>query len=194
MRKPLKKIIYIDLDNTIVDFKSGIDACTQEELDYYKVDEIPGIFSRMKPREYAIACVKALCLYFDVYILTTAPWNNPSAWSDKFLWIQKYFGDELKKKLDTSHEIAAVKNIRLESDTLKLRCLDEIADYEMAHQPTPPVSPVEPPQGKDGGEVPPQVQPAAPKVKKRKNVSTKLKHRSFTPLSINQVTNLTYNA
>lgn len=79
--------------------------------------------------------------------------------------------EELKKKLDTSHEIAAVKNIRLESDTLKLRCLDEIADYEMAHQPTPPVSPVEPPQGKDGGEVPPQVQPVAPKVKKRKNVS-----------------------
>ena len=79
--------------------------------------------------------------------------------------------EELKKKLDTSHEIAAVKNIRLESDTLKLRCLDEIADYEMAHQPTPPVTPVEPPQGKDGGEVPPQVQPVATKVKKRKNVS-----------------------
>ena len=79
--------------------------------------------------------------------------------------------EELKKKLDTSHEIAAVKNIRLESDTLKLRCLDEIADYEMVHQPTPPVTPVEPPQGKDGGEVPPQVQPVAPKVKKRKNVS-----------------------
>ena len=79
--------------------------------------------------------------------------------------------EELKKKLDTSHEIAAVKNIRLESDTLKLRCLDEIADYEMAHQPTPPVTPVEPPQGKDGGEVPPQVQPVATKVKKRKNIS-----------------------
>lgn len=103
MRKPLKKIIYIDLDNTIVDFKSGIDACTQEELNYYKVDEIPGIFSRMKPREYAIDCVKTLCLYFDVYILTTAPWNNPSAWSDKLLWVQKYFGDELKKKLIISH-------------------------------------------------------------------------------------------
>ena len=27
------------MDNTIVDFQSGIDACTQEELKYYKADE-----------------------------------------------------------------------------------------------------------------------------------------------------------
>ncbi len=41
----------------------------------------------------------------------------------------------MKRKLDTSQEIAAVKNIRLVSDTLKLRCLDEIDDYEKAHCP-----------------------------------------------------------
>ena len=83
---------------------------------------------------------------------------------------------ELKQKLDTSHEIAAVKNIRLESDTLKLRCMDEITEYEEAHRPKvdpePPVDPVTPPTG--GGNVPP-VKPVAPPVqpkpKKRKNVS-----------------------
>lgn len=80
--------------------------------------------------------------------------------------------EELKKKLDTSHEIAAVKNIRLESDTLKLRCLDEISDYEIAHQPTPVVIPVEAPKIGDGSKiVPTPVQKAVPKVKKRKNIS-----------------------
>ena len=79
--------------------------------------------------------------------------------------------EELKKKLDTSHEIAAVKNIRLESDTLKLRCLDEISDYEMNHKPAPTVTPGEPSKDNEGGEVPMPVQPASPKVKKRKNVS-----------------------
>ena len=103
MRKLAKKILYIDLDNTLVDFQSGIDACTQEELEKYKVDEIPGIFSRMKPRPGAADIVNALSLYFDVYILTTAPWNNPSAWSDKLLWVQKYFGDVIKKKLIICH-------------------------------------------------------------------------------------------
>ena len=91
---------------------------------------------------------------------------------DKFL--QTF--DELKKKLDTTNEIAGVKNIRLESDTLKLRCLDEITEYEEAHRPKtdpePPVNPVTPPI--DGGHVSPVkpvTPPVQPKQKKRKNVS-----------------------
>lgn len=91
---------------------------------------------------------------------------------DKFLRIF----DELKKKLDTTNEIAGVKNIRLESDTLKLRCLDEITEYEEAHRPKtdpePPVNPVTPPI--DGGHVSPVkpvTPPVQPKQKKRKNVS-----------------------
>jgi hypothetical protein len=68
--------------------------------------------------------------------------------------------EELKKKLETSHEIASVKNIRLESDTLKLRCLDEITEYEATHQPTPT-------------DVTVDVAPTAPatKPKKCKNIS-----------------------
>jgi len=38
--------------------------------------------------------------------------------------------DELKEKLETSNEVAAVKNIRYESDALKTRCLNEISQYE----------------------------------------------------------------
>ena len=81
---------------------------------------------------------------------------------------------ELKQKLDTSHEIAAVKNIRLESDTLKLRCMDEITEYEEAHRPkpVPPVTPVTPPTGGGHTEPPkPVTPPVQPKPKKRKNVS-----------------------
>lgn len=83
---------------------------------------------------------------------------------------------ELKQKLDTSHEIAAVKNIRLESDTLKLRCMDEITEYEETHRPKPdPKPPVDPLTPKaDGGNVQPVdpvIPPIQPKQKKRKNVS-----------------------
>ena len=65
----------------------------------------------------------------------------------------------MKQKLDTSNEIAAVKNIRLESDTLKLRCMDEITEYEEAHRPKPVLP------------VPTVTPPVQPKPKKRKNVS-----------------------
>ena len=74
---------------------------------------------------------------------------------------------ELRKKLETSNEIAAVKNIRLESDTLKLRCLDEIVEYEDVHRPPKP--PVDQQNGGDDPVTPP-VQPVhIPK--KRKNLS-----------------------
>lgn len=84
--------------------------------------------------------------------------------------------EDLKEKLEGSSEIAAVKNIRLESDTLKLRCLDEITDYEMKHQPQPepepsvtPVTPVG--GGEDTKPAKPVTPPVQPKPKKRKNVS-----------------------
>ena len=82
--------------------------------------------------------------------------------------------EELIEKLKSSNEIAAVKNIKLESDTLKLRLLDEIEDYERSYQPTEPRGEEHP--GKDlgaeggTGETPMPKPPAAPK-KKRKNVS-----------------------
>jgi hypothetical protein len=79
--------------------------------------------------------------------------------------------EEIKTKLDTSHEIAAVKNIKLESDTLKLRCLDEITDYEAAHQPAPVEPPVPAPTSEGGNHVTEDVQPPAARQKKRKNVS-----------------------
>ena len=82
--------------------------------------------------------------------------------------------EELLEKLKSSNEIAAVKNIKLESDTLKLRLLDEIEDYERSHQPTEPSGEKHPgkdPEAEGGtGEKPMPKPPAAPK-KKRKNVS-----------------------
>lgn len=82
--------------------------------------------------------------------------------------------EELLEKLKSSNEIAAVKNIKLESDTLKLRLLDEIEDYERSHQPIEPGGEEHPEEdsGAEGGtgETPMPKPLAAPK-KKRKNVS-----------------------
>ena len=99
------KIVYIDMDNVLVNFQSGIDALTDEEKEAFKddLDDVPGIFSKMKPVDGAIDAYRELSQYFDVYILSTAPWNNPSAWTDKLLWVQKYLGDLAYKKLILSH-------------------------------------------------------------------------------------------
>ena len=77
--------------------------------------------------------------------------------------------DEIREKLTTSGDIAAIKNIRLESDALKIKCLDEIDEYERVHQPVPepPVTPVV-----SGKEPVNAVQtPTKVKTKRRKNIS-----------------------
>lgn len=105
----MKKILYIDMDNVLVDFKSEINRLEPELRIKYEgdLDEVPGIFSLMDPMPNAIDSVKTLSQHFDVYALSTAPWKNPTAWSDKLLWIQKHFGKEegsiLYKRLIISH-------------------------------------------------------------------------------------------
>jgi 5'(3')-deoxyribonucleotidase len=99
------KIVYIDMDNVLVNFQSGIDELTNEEKEAFKdnYDEVPGIFSTMDPVDGALDAYKELTKHFDVYILSTAPWKNPSAWTDKLLWVQEHLGDLAHKRLILSH-------------------------------------------------------------------------------------------
>jgi 5'(3')-deoxyribonucleotidase len=98
-------IIYVDMDGVLVDFQSGIDALTNDETIAFKnnLDNVPGIFSKMKPVDGAIEAYEKLTKHFDVYILSTAPWDNPSAWADKLRWVRKYLGDLAHKRLILSH-------------------------------------------------------------------------------------------
>jgi len=104
-----RKILYVDLDNTLVHFKSGIDRLGADDFQEYqdRYDEAPGIFALMDPIDGAVEAFTLLAEHFDAYILSTAPWKNPSAWSDKLLWVQKHFGIEptsvAYKRLILSH-------------------------------------------------------------------------------------------
>lgn len=95
-----------------------------------------------------------------------------SLFQDKFM---RLF-DELNKKLDTSYEIAGVKNIRWESDELKLRCQDEIEEYEEAQCQKVTSKPMLDPitattDKKNTSPVNPVTPSDLPRQKKRKNLS-----------------------
>jgi 5'(3')-deoxyribonucleotidase len=103
-----KRIVYVDMDNVLVDFKSALDILEIEApkiLEEYKgrADEIPNIFSMMIPMSGAIESFNFLSENFDTYILSTAPWMNPSAWSDKLNWVHKYLGESAHKRLILTH-------------------------------------------------------------------------------------------
>ena len=107
-----KTKIFVDMDGVLVNFQSGIDkldeATKREYADDGKgkshYDDVPGIFSLMDPMPGAIEGVRALKdMGYDLYILSTAPWGNPSAWSDKVKWVTKYLDDVFHKKMIVTH-------------------------------------------------------------------------------------------
>ena len=51
-------------------------------------DQAPHIFSMMKPLEGAIEAYKKLIEKFDVFILTSSPWDNETALNDKLNWLK----------------------------------------------------------------------------------------------------------
>lgn len=101
----MSKIVYVDMDGVLVDFESGIKSLTEQELNFYenRLDEVPGIFSRMKPIKGAIESFQKLTKHYNVYILSTAPWENPTALNDKLMWIKDHIGELAKKRVIFSH-------------------------------------------------------------------------------------------
>lgn len=99
------KTLFIDMDGVIVDFLQSID--NHPEKDNYKgrEDALPDVFLNALPLEHAIDSVGKLldCGKYEVYIASTAPWGNIDSLSHKRIWIEKYFGEKLKKRLILTH-------------------------------------------------------------------------------------------
>ena len=93
------------MDNVLVDFPSAFSKIPKRYLITHKdnMDEVPGIFSLMDPIPGAIESFNELADLFDTYILSTSPWDNHTAWSDKLEWVKKYLGDKAYKRLILSH-------------------------------------------------------------------------------------------
>ena len=129
------KILYIDMDNVLVDFQSGIDRLDEQTKELFagRLDEVPGIFSLMDPMPGAIEAYRQLASKFDTYILSTAPWLNPSAWSDKIAWVQEYLGStegELSyKRLILSHH----KNLNMGDYLIDDRTANGVEKFSGEH-------------------------------------------------------------
>jgi len=93
------------MDNVLVDFRSAFPFIKDDIKKKYKnnMDNIKGIFSLMTPMQDAIKSFEILAKHFDVYILSTSPWDNPTAASEKVEWVKKYLPELAYKRLILSH-------------------------------------------------------------------------------------------
>lgn len=107
------KLLFIDLDGVVADFVSAMNTHPKKEISPYDEhpDTIPHIFRDLKPIKGAIKGVNILldATNYNVYFLSTAPWDNPSAWTDKRLWIEEQFGEKINRRLILTHRKDLVK-------------------------------------------------------------------------------------
>lgn len=118
----MKKLLYCDLDGVIVDYDK-FKHLTEEEK------RLPGFFLNLPPIDGSIEAFQQLHNYFDVYILSTAPWSNPHAWSEKRLWVEQHLGDYAFKRLILSHNKGLLHGDYLIDD----RLLNGVTDFKGEH-------------------------------------------------------------
>jgi len=102
------KIIYIDLDGVVADFDKGKLEHPLGGVTPYigRPDKLPGVYEKLTPITNAVESVNKLLNdpNFEIFFLSTAPWDNPEAWMHKRLWVAKYFDEKLiRKRLILSH-------------------------------------------------------------------------------------------
>lgn len=125
------KRLFVDMDGVLVDFNAGLDSLDERTKEEYKgcLYNVPHVFSRMLPLPEAVESYRYLASKFDTYILTTAPWDNPTALDDKKAWIKTYLGGVASARLITTHHKHFLRGDFLIDD----RTLRGAAEFEGEH-------------------------------------------------------------
>lgn len=97
----MKKIIYIDLDNTLANY---LKKANELNINPQDAKYVKGFFESLEPMPGAIEAFDVLFEKYDVYILTTSPWSNPDAAAEKLRWVQRYFPKAYKRVIISHHK------------------------------------------------------------------------------------------
>jgi 5'-nucleotidase len=115
----MKKVVYVSMDGVLVKEPSK----EYEELKRTKMNrrgrkddspdpkehpvhwtDVPEIYADLEPMENAIESFNKLSEDYDMYVVSTVPWANLTAWVDKRKWIEKHLPIATKKLIFTHNK------------------------------------------------------------------------------------------
>lgn len=110
-----KKIVYIDMDDTIADFLNAPIFAVTQKFDVPQMYE-PGFFLSLKPLEGALVAVRQIiAMGYDVQILSQPVAESAHSYSEKVQWIGMHF-PELVHKINLSQNKGLFKGDYLIDD------------------------------------------------------------------------------
>ena len=110
----MKKIIYIDMDNTLADY---LGMAQLMQVDPKEAKYIQGFFEKLQPMPKAIESYNKLAEHFDVYILSTGPWSNPHSLLEKMHWIKQYLPKAYKNVIFSHHKDLNIGHYLIDDST-----------------------------------------------------------------------------
>ncbi len=111
LETPVRDIVFVDMDGVVVDFPYDVkdvdpsirDECIAAQAEGVHHSDVEGLFATLKPMRGAKEAIDKLMQHFEVHLLSTSPWSNTQAWSDKRRWVEQYLPNLPKKKLTLTH-------------------------------------------------------------------------------------------
>lgn len=88
----MKKVLYVDLDDTIAQYSNAKAAATARYGPHPQSRY--GFYQNLKPVPHAITAIEQLHNRddFEVYILTAPSIHNPLSYAEKRLWVEHHLG------------------------------------------------------------------------------------------------------
>lgn len=120
------KIVYIDLDDTLCDFKSAYHNALRENQAIQYPQSQYRFFANLEPIEGAIEAVRALIDSdeYDPFILSAPSTRNPFSYAEKREWVEIHLGYDFCEKLILCSHKGLLKGDLLIDDNVKGRGQD----------------------------------------------------------------------